>query len=296
MCMTPWSAKTLSKDYQDVPCGKCPECIKRNISQWSFRLLQEEKHSDTAYFITLTYDNDHIPIQRSGYLTLRPRDLQLFFKKLRKAHTKQRHNRGVPNIRYFAVGEYGGRTLRPHYHLVLFNSSLEIMFGKQDLLALHYTGYDGACPVKLIQWEHGNATVGHVTGASVGYVLKYMSKPGKIPMHRNDDRVPEFRRMSKGIGEKYLTPAQKQWHVNDLKERMYCSLDGKKLSMPRYYKERIYDEYQRSIVGDYQRQKLIEEKSKIITENPNYEWDTVQKKHQEFHKMYKQAVLNRDKI
>lgn len=174
-CLTPYMVRDKITQVQiPVPCGKCPECLARRVSGWSFRLMNEEKKSLSAHFITLTYDTSHVPITKKGFMDLSKRDLQLFFKRLRKAH-------GVPvpenPIRYYAVGEYGGRTFRPHYHVILFNAQLEHI---------------------QTAWNIGQVHYGSVSGASVGYTLKYMSKPKRIPIHQNDDRQREFSLMSKG--------------------------------------------------------------------------------------------------
>lgn len=120
------------------------------------------------------------------------RDLQLFFKRLRKAHPV-----GTIPLKYYAVGEYGGKTYRPHYHIILFNSAIELMVDKTDLLRLQATSFDGHSEVKCIQWDKGHMTVGRCTPASVGYTLKYISKQKKIPEYKGDDRLPEFSLMSK---------------------------------------------------------------------------------------------------
>lgn len=169
-----------------VPCGKCPPCLKRRASAWSFRLMQEDKICNSSQFITLTYDTDHVPLTEKGYMDLCKRDLQLYFKRLRKLQSNSLRD-GVYSkpIKYYAVGEYGGRTFRPHYHIILFNCSIELI---QEAWKL-----DG----KYL----GTVHYGTVSGASVGYCLKYMTKPGRIPLHQNDDRQPEFSLMSKGLGE-----------------------------------------------------------------------------------------------
>lgn len=174
--MTTVCIKKDDREYA-VPCGKCPECTARRVSGWSFRLMQEEKNSISAHFITLTYDTNHVHITPNGFMGLKKRDLQLFFKRLRKAHAKDLAF-GGKRIKYYACGEYGGRTLRPHYHVILFNAKCELIQGAWQLGSVHY---------------------GKVSGASVGYTLKYISKPSKIPMHRNDDRLKEFALMSKGL-------------------------------------------------------------------------------------------------
>lgn len=171
-CLTPFTVKDKQGGMIPVPCGKCPNCVKRRVSQWSFRLMQEEKVSSSAYFLTLTYDTSRVPLTKNGFMSLDKRDVQLFFKRLRKVN--------IEKLRYYLVGEYGGRTMRPHYHVILFNADL-----------------------KTIQpaWAMGQIHYGSVAGASVGYTLKYMSKVNRIPLHRNDDRLPEFAHMSKGLGK-----------------------------------------------------------------------------------------------
>lgn len=179
--------------------------------------MQQEQTASSAHFITLTYDTLHIPITPNGLLTLSKTDVQLFLKRLRK---KQCGILPSP-IRYYCVGEYGGRTQRPHYHIILFNAELE-----------------------LIQpaWKQGHIYYGKVSGASVGYTLKYMSKNKKqFRKNPDDDRHPEFGLMSKGLGLGYLTETMAEWHIADLEQRMYCMLPGGvKIAMPRYYKDKLY--------------------------------------------------------
>lgn len=114
-CRMPLTVRAKSGDYVAAPCGKCAYCIKRRIDGWVFRLSQEEKIHSSSSFITLTYDNISVPMTANGFMTLVKRDLQLFFKKLRK-YT------GCQTIKYYAVGEYGGKTMRPHYHLIIFDA------------------------------------------------------------------------------------------------------------------------------------------------------------------------------
>lgn len=240
-CMTPFGVKkkTNNQETIPVPCGKCPNCVKRRVSAWSFRLIQEDKVSTSSHFLTLTYDTRHIPITRNGFMSVNKRDVQLFFKRLRKIHEA---HVTLPPIRYFVAAEYGGRTNRPHYHIILFNGEVGD-FGKA--------------------WQLGHIHYGQVSGASVGYTLKYMSKQQRIPAHRNDDREPEFRLMSKGLGASYLTPKMKNWHLQSIEDRMYCNLpEGKKISMPRYYKDKIYQEHQRKRAAHFARIKMLDQQSK----------------------------------
>lgn len=76
--------------------------------------------------------------------------------------------------------------------------------------------------------EFGSIYFGDVSGASIGYVLKYMTKFKSIPEHQNDDRLPEFSLMSKGLGSNYLTEKMVKWHHDDLTNRSYVLVDGQK--------------------------------------------------------------------
>lgn len=216
-----------------VDCGKCYQCVAKRTSQWSFRIRQEERISSSSYFITLTYDTQHVPITKNGYMTLNPEDLQKFFKRLRKLNNTK--------IKYYAVGEYGGKTNRPHYHVIIFN-----------------------CDIETIEktWKLGGVHYGQVSGASIGYCLKYLCKDGRIPMHRNDDRIKEFGRMSKGLGASYINEKTIKFHTLPLTilDRVHLVIDEKKVSMPRYYKDKIYNEYQK---------RLIQYKAKQIEEQLN---------------------------
>lgn len=205
-CLTPYQLK--EPEGQTVPCGKCPACYARRASAWSFRLMQQHKVSTTGYFLTLTYDTDHVPISPNGFMSLpfekklnkktgemyvdRTRDVRNFMKRLRKLNAEP--------LRYYYCGEYGGTSMRPHYHMILFNASLQSLVG--DKLAFQIRNgnilLDGKTNMASDVWSLGHLTIGELNEASVGYTLQYMSKGHKIPMHRNDDRTPEFSMMSKG--------------------------------------------------------------------------------------------------
>lgn len=214
--------------------------------------MQEEKNSTSAMFLTLTYDSKSIPLTRNGFMTLDKRGAQLFMKRLRKAHPKD------SNIKYYLVGEYGGKTKRPHFHVILFNADIKLV---------------------TQAWPLGQIHFGNVCGASVGYTLKYMCKEGsRIPMHKNDDRCPEFGLMSKGLGLSYITPEMVRWHHADKHNRMYCNIPGgKKITMPRYFKEKIYNESERKAIGISTRIRQIEKDEKIAAEyHGDYERDRAQ--------------------
>lgn len=194
------SIKLKDLDFR-VPCGKCLPCQKKRRSEWSLRLEHEYLFSDSAQFITLTYNDHHIPRTKEGYQTLHKKHLQDYIKRLRNDHvkyvsellniSKKEVKHRVKPLRYYAVGEYGSKTRRPHYHLILFN---------MDIANL--------APITN-QWKAGFTDVGTVTAASINYVTKYMFKQFN---RKTDKRTPPFSIMSKGrkdtpygiIGHAYL--------------------------------------------------------------------------------------------
>lgn len=108
--------------YIAVPCGSCIICCKRKAGALATRAIMETESCGSApLFITLTYNNEHLPKNEYGYPTLRKSDLQLFFKRLRSLLDNQNISH---SLRYLACGEYGSHTKRPHYHLLLWGFPL----------------------------------------------------------------------------------------------------------------------------------------------------------------------------
>ena len=210
-----------------VPCGKCPPCLTRRVDSWVFRLLQEDKISSSSYFITLTYDSPFLPRTDNNLPTLRVRDLQLFWKRLRKRNSQK--------IRYYAAGEYGTRNRRPHYHAIVFNL--------EDPEYVNEAWKDPETGQPL-----GLTDVGTVTTSSIAYCAKYIDKGKTVPQHARDDRYPEFSRMSKGMGANYLTPAVIRWHKSDLSRCYVVMPGGYRLGLPRYYRDRIYTDEEKAEV------------------------------------------------
>lgn len=239
--------------------------MKRRVSGWSFRLMKEGERSKSALFVTLTYNTENVPISENGYMTLRKSDLQKFFKRLRKLSDAR--------LRYYAVGEYGTNRFRPHYHIILFNADIEQI---ERAWALD-------------NQKIGDIHCGEVCEASIGYTLKYVSKPKRIPLHQRDDRIPEFAIMSKKMGDNYITENMIKWHKNDLTNRMYVPIkDGKKIAMPRYYKEKIYTMAEKkSIFLTMQNIAEQEEQAERIKLGEKYEQEKLTIVLDEFRKMYK---------
>lgn len=198
-----------------VPCGRCPACRRRKQNEWAYRILEEAKYCRCTAFVTLTYDDDHLPISSLGVPTLDPGHLHKFFKNLRYNF----------DFRYFACGEYGDKFERPHYHFILFtNSDLSI-----DQIKKHIED----------RWTYGFIEFqSPVTPGRAKYCAKYSMKQIGFDYQ---DAVPPFARMSRrpGLGKKFLDMVDidklrrlNQWHVHDQAGTPY--------NLPRYYKERMY--------------------------------------------------------
>lgn len=215
-CYSPFHVEIPGRfESVPVPCGRCPYCLKRKVASWAFRLRKQDEISGASFFVTLTYSDP--PMSSKGYMTLNKVCTQLFFKRLRK-------NTPRTKWKYYLVGEYGTQNWRPHYHIILF---ADTHYSKDQLLVQLYKA-----------WDKGLIDVGTVTGASVAYTLKYVQKPTRVPVHKNDDRLPEFSLMSKGLGSHFLTDNIKDYYERNL-ETNYLIQDGFKIAMPRYYRERI---------------------------------------------------------
>lgn len=233
-CASPYYKKDNDQIY-NFPCGKCYDCRMRRIHGWAFRIQKEIEQAESAHFVTLTYADENIQRTTNENATLVKADLQKFFKRLRKGEKQK--------IKYYAIGEYGDKTERPHYHILLLNTTIDNVEKS---------------------WSFGHCHFGAVETESIYYVLGYLNKPYKIPKNEMDDRNPEFSLMSKKLGISYINQNMKKWHKRDLTERYYIPLkDGKKIAMPRYYKEKIYNVTQRAIISQAQKNKLENQQDTI---------------------------------
>lgn len=143
-----------------VPCGQCVGCRLERSRQWAVRCVHEASLYTDNCFVTLTYNDDFLPEDRS----LHYRHFQLFMKRLRK-----RHGDGV---RFYMCGEYGEKQGRPHYHACLFNFRFSDMRLWQERNGVKL--YRSAELERL--WPFGFCSVGEVTFESAAYVARYIMK------------------------------------------------------------------------------------------------------------------------
>lgn len=223
-----WTDRPIS-----LPCGKCIGCRIKRANEWGTRCMNELRdYRGRASFITLTYTPENLP--PGG--TLRLTDLQKFLKRVRKAGHQ---------IRYFAAGEYGERTQRPHYHLVVF--------GYMPHDRVHIPG-NRTIPLyrsrELTElWGLGDAKLSPVTRENATYVAKYtLSKYDETGNKRDfAGRQAPFLTMSThpGIGSNYARE-----HARALVRLDGIRLRGGQLAaLPRYYEKVIARHDPESISG-----------------------------------------------
>lgn len=180
------------------PCGQCLHCRINRRRLWTNRILLESKCHKDATFVTLTYNNESLPPRGS----LVPKHLTDFLKRLR-FHT------GLP-LRYFAVGEYGDVSKRPHYHICLFGFP-NCFFGGISVTRNPTCDCNNCRYISRI-WGKGNIALGQVAPDSIqyvaGYTLKKLTKFDDERLKNADGTLnyPEFTRMSlkPGIGYPFL--------------------------------------------------------------------------------------------
>lgn len=198
--------------YVEAACGTCLGCRIDKSNEWANRCLMEAKTSkQTPWFITLTYESAPKELQK--------RDLQLFFKRLR--------NKYGEGIRYFACGEYGGKTLRPHYHAIIFN------WKPEDLKPITEKFYKSDELTRI--WGMGYTTIREADKTTMAYTARYASK--KMLMKLPEGKEKPFLLMSRrpGIGSEYMKTNQK---TTERTGRIYIKSEDKVIqTLPRYAKK-----------------------------------------------------------
>ena len=214
-----------------LSCGQCIGCRLELSRQWATRCVHEASLYDDNCFITLTYNNDNVPIDGG----LNYSHFQLFMKRLRKR---------FPNdtIRFYMCGEYGENYGRPHYHACLFG------FNFPDRVLHSRTGsgffiYTSRILESL--WSYGFSSVADFSFESAAYVARYVMKKitGQAAKRHYEvldemtgeiyNRSPEFCRMSlkPGIGARWWD----KFGQSDVVPRDKVVINGVESTVPRYY-------------------------------------------------------------
>lgn len=226
--------KSNYKDFVkfiQVPCGQCPQCLSSRSKSISFRLLNQAYISKNNYFITFTYADDKLPVNMS----LDKKVVSNFNKKLRT----YLHRKGLSSdFKFFAVGEYGSSTYRPHYHFIYYD--LEIPDLHYEYTKDSFNHFSS----KFLQdtWSNGFVDIGSVDIGSIFYVSRYCDK--KRLLTKEEKKLflqfglePEFQLGSKNLGL-YNMDVLKQKLLND---DNLVFLNGKTFNIPKFYKEKLIE-------------------------------------------------------
>lgn len=201
-----------------LPCGQCIGCRLERSRQWAVRCLHEASLYERNCFLTLTYNQDHLPL--SGSLNLS--HFQLFMKRLRKKYGA--------GIRFFHCGEYGENLGRPHYHALLFNHDFpdKLFFSERNGNRV----YTSKALSSL--WTAGFSVIGEVTFESAAYVARYVMKKvtgEKASLHYKGLK-PEYITMSRrpGIGRGWF-----EKYSSDVYPHDRVVIRGNNTRPPRFY-------------------------------------------------------------
>jgi len=229
----------------ELPCGQCVGCRLERSRQWAIRCMHEASLYKHNCFITLTYDDKHLPADNS----LVYEDFQLFMKRLRKRFKGFDLVDGKRPIRFYMAGEYGENFGRPHFHACIFNFDFEdkILWKRTDSNSLIYRS-------KALEelWPFGYSSIGDVNFQSAAYVARYIMKKvtGQLSEQHYQEvnfetgeivqKVPEFNKMSlkPGIGYRWF-----EKYKDDVYPHDYVIVNGKKCKPPRYYDGKFAEEY-----------------------------------------------------
>lgn len=252
-----WTAnrKKSTGKLMSVPCGQCLGCRMDRSKDWATRIVHEaqywEEKGSTSTFITLTYNDEHLPLDRS----VNPEHFQKFMKRLRKAYPGK-------TIRYFHCGEYGEKYRRPHYHAILFNIDFE------DKILWKYSNGKKRDPIYISRqlrniWGKGFTSIGDVTPESAAYVARYCVKKqnGSVARYHYDvvgehstqvyHVSPEYATMSRGRRKEppFLGGIGYPWYEKYGDKEIWpddfvlikSGKTKKKVPVPRYY-DNLYEE------------------------------------------------------
>lgn len=221
----------------DIPCGQCILCRLEHARQWAVRITHESTLHDENAFITLTYKDELVPefnslsTESKKNAWQRPQDrnhLSKFFKRLRKK---------IGKFRYYAVGEYGDKTQRPHYHACIFGHA----FTEDRTILREQPFLLWTNPLLEEAWGNGMVSVGALNFTTAQYTAAYVTKKltGKQQYVRLDEESGEliplvqpraYMSLRPAIAKNWLTPYGDQTFAHD-----QVVINGKAQKPPKYY-------------------------------------------------------------
>lgn len=213
-----------------LPCGKCPECCKDYYTMWATRGSRELAQWDSSLFITLTYDDQHLPENKS----LNKKHVQDFIKRVKKHFKSSKEN----PIRQTYCGEYGTKTNRPHYHVILYNCDFldkkkhrKTDQGQQVFTSETLTGL----------WGKGLCEFGFATAGGIAYLYKYILKK-KTRKEKTKPLSIEHGDTTYDVEHEFIessrNPGIGAWMRDSASiKNGFLTVNGVKKKLPKYYLE-----------------------------------------------------------
>ena len=217
-----------------IPCHSCIGCRVDYGEMWAFRMHCERQMHSLNCFITLTYDDSHLP----DHSTLVKKDFQDFMKRLRKKFSSVR-------ISYYHCGEYGDQYGRPHYHAILFGFDFP-----DKILSSSKNGHNFYTSDILSKiWGKGHCLIGEATYETMAYTSRYVTKrvTGKASsIHYANGfdpatgeifyKLPEYSSMSlkPAIGLTWL-----QRYYTDIYPSDFLTINGRPRRPPAYFDDQM---------------------------------------------------------
>lgn len=244
-CISPLSIRDpkglTPSGFITVPCGKCASCLINRRNEWIVRLTEEARHCPASFFLTLTYNDDNIPLTESGLPTVRRADVLLFIRRIRR-------RLGSRSLRYYLVSEYGPKTFRPHYHGLFFLYTDVVL--SVDLFRIFEEAWCDSSEGSSL----GFISATPCNPARIGYCASFHVGKGSLPDFGDVDYPPDecFCIMSRrpGLGSSYLDNPPSSF-FQDVSTVGYTFNGGAKGRLPRTWKDKLLSPVQKKLYAEY---------------------------------------------
>lgn len=247
-------------DSVPVNCGKCLNCKKNKVNQWAFRLEKEKQRSYSAYFVTLTYDTQWVPITPKGFMTLVKTteglknlkssiqestgekvpdtdvSLQAFFKRLRYYEDQIRVKGTISKDQF----KRKKQTTQAYFTDKKLRFYAAGEYGERRKRPHYHILLFNLMSTDSIRsaWTFGGVHVGEVNEATINYCLKYIDKDQKSYLFKAFDGIKEFSVMSKKLGSNYIDNESRDYHRRPY-NNFTTNSKGIKIPLSKYYRDKI---------------------------------------------------------
>lgn len=212
-----------------IPCGKCIGCRLDYSQDWANRTYLESQLYKENYFVTLTYDDEHLIVKdeitdKDGFTwlnedqnaTLSTEDFERFLNTFRQI---MKRDYKVDGIRFIGCGEYGEESQRPHYHFILLNCPLPSETFFEPRIKNGNTYFRNTIIERA--WTKGISNICPANWETMAYTARYITKKingeGSEQLYAANGLIKEFFRQSRmpGIGKPYYDLHKDEIYKND---------------------------------------------------------------------------------